>query len=330
MRPGTRPAMRPGTRPGRRLFRAALALTAGASVAACSEVRQPPALSDAAWRGQLDANFAALEALRTTPGGMLSWVGLWPLAEGRTTLGSAAGSGVALPAGAPAALGAFVRAGGDVLIEPAPGAALRLADGTAVDAPFRLASDGGPTPTVLAVGDLRLKVHEEPGTDRRWVRAWREVAGGARPPFTMPPRFPPSRTWRVAAKLTPSATGQEIALEDVGGGTQAFTLAGELTFPTPDGVRRLLAFRRPGRDSLFVAFRDGTSGRESYGAARYLYVDAPGPDRWTVMDFNKAHNPPCAFTPFSTCVLPPKSNRLTVRVEAGEMAPRGGAEPASR
>lgn len=308
-----------------RRHRTAAALATSALVpllAACTEVRQPPALSESAWRVQLETNFAALESLRTSPGGMLTWVGLWPLAEGRTTVGSAAGSGIALPAGAPAALGAFVRAGAEVMIEPAADAGLRLADSTPVDAPFRLATDGAAAPTVLAVGDLRLKVHEEPGTDRRWVRAWRDLPGGARPAFTMPLRFAPNRTWRVAAKLTPSASGQSIALEDVGGGTQAFTLAGELAFPTPDGVRRLLAFRRPGRDSLFVVFRDGTSGRESYGAARYLYVTAPGPDRWTVIDFNKAHNPPCAFTAFSTCVLPPKSNRLTVRVEAGEMAPR--------
>lgn len=324
--------MRPRTATGtatRTATRTGTAIAVAVLATACDEVRSPPALSDAAWRMQLGANFAALEQLRTSPGGMLTWVGLWPLAEGRTAVGSAAGSGVALPAGAPATLGAFVRAGADVMIEPAPGAGLRLADGTLVDAPFRLEADGAVTPTVLAVGDLRLKVHEEPGSDHRWVRAWREAPGGARPAFTMPSRFPPNRTWRVAAKLMPSASGQAIALEDVSGGTQAFTLAGELTFPTPDGVRRLLAFRRPGRDSLFVVFRDGTSGRESYGAARYLYVQAPGPDRWTVVDFNKAHNPPCAFTAFSTCVLPPKSNRLTVRVEAGEMAPAAapGATP---
>jgi uncharacterized protein (DUF1684 family) len=73
----------------------------------------------------------------------------------------------------------------------------------------------------------------------------------------------------------------------------------------------------PGETELFLIFSDGTSGEETYGAGRFLYTDLPKDGR-TVVDFNKAYNPPCAFTPYATCPLPPKQNELPVAVRAGE------------
>ena len=73
-----------------------------------------------------------------------------------------------------------------------------------------------------------------------------------------------------------------------------------------------------GKDKqLFYIFRDLTTGKETYPAGRFLYSDGPK-DGHVVLDFNKAYNPPCAFTEFATCPLPPKENRLAVRIEAGE------------
>ena len=74
----------------------------------------------------------------------------------------------------------------------------------------------------------------------------------------------------------------------------------------------------PGDKQLFFIFRDQTTGKETYGAGRFLYSDLPKNGE-VVLDFNKAYNPPCAFTPYATCPLPPKENHLSVRVEAGEM-----------
>jgi uncharacterized protein (DUF1684 family) len=71
-------------------------------------------------------------------------------------------------------------------------------------------------------------------------------------------------------------------------------------------------------DELFIVFGDSTNGKETYGGGRFLAAAKPGPDGVTTLDFNRAYNPPCAFTPFATCPLPPKENRLAVRVEAGE------------
>jgi uncharacterized protein len=73
----------------------------------------------------------------------------------------------------------------------------------------------------------------------------------------------------------------------------------------------------PTDKQLFFIFRDLTAGKETYGAGRFLYSDLPK-DGQVVLDFNKAYNPPCAFTPYATCPLPPPENRLSIRIEAGE------------
>ena len=76
-------------------------------------------------------------------------------------------------------------------------------------------------------------------------------------------------------------------------------------------------------DSFFLIFADLTTGETTYPSGRYLYADKPGPDGITILDFNKAHSPPCAFTNFATCPLPTRQNRMTVAIEAGEKYSKG-------
>jgi uncharacterized protein (DUF1684 family) len=71
-------------------------------------------------------------------------------------------------------------------------------------------------------------------------------------------------------------------------------------------------------DQLFFVFGDATTGRETYPAGRFLYADAPGTDGKTLMDFNRAYNPPCAFNDFATCPVASPRNRMAARIEAGE------------
>jgi uncharacterized protein (DUF1684 family) len=88
-----------------------------------------------------------------------------------------------------------------------------------------------------------------------------------------------------------------------------------------DGTaRRLQAL--PGGDAgeLWLVFGDATNGDETYGGGRFLYTDPPDPDGTFVLDFNRAYNPPCVFSPFATCPLPWPANRLPIRIEAGERA----------
>jgi uncharacterized protein (DUF1684 family) len=79
-----------------------------------------------------------------------------------------------------------------------------------------------------------------------------------------------------------------------------------------------------GETDYFIIFKDGTSGKETYGAARYLYAKPADANGKTIVDFNKSYNPPCAFTPYATCPLPPQQNRLPIRIEAGEKKYAGG------
>jgi len=105
------------------------------------------------------------------------------------------------------------------------------------------------------------------------------------------------------------------------GATEKMPSPGYAVF-TLDGqeVRLEGVLEEPNATQLFFIFKDGTSGRETYPAGRYVYTEGlPDKDGHVVLDFNKAYNPPCAFTPYATCPLPPEQNRLPMRIEAGEL-----------
>jgi len=102
------------------------------------------------------------------------------------------------------------------------------------------------------------------------------------------------------------------------------TSPGVLIFEMNGQSYRLDPVLEKGSKKLFIIFADKTNGKETYGAGRYLYADPPGSDGTVILDFNKAHNPSCAFTKFATCPLPPRQNRVAVRVEAGEKKYAGG------
>jgi uncharacterized protein (DUF1684 family) len=96
------------------------------------------------------------------------------------------------------------------------------------------------------------------------------------------------------------------------------TAPGTLIFKLDGREYRIDPILETGEKDLFLIIRDQTSGKETYPAARYLYAHPPGADGKVIIDFNKAYNPPCAFTHFATCPLPPPQNRLPIRIEAGE------------
>ena len=110
-----------------------------------------------------------------------------------------------------------------------------------------------------------------------------------------------------------------MQLPNSGADTLSFRRIGTVRLPFPDGEQRLSVFWMAGyAGGLFIPFRDATNGRETYGAGRYMYTGLPKNGRVT-LDFNRAINPPCAFTNFATCPLPPSSNRLSLPIEAGEL-----------
>lgn len=130
------------------------------------------------------------------------------------------------------------------------------------------------------------------------------------------PCFPIDILFRVQAKLIPSLLPTKIPVANVLGQiTQQFS-PGKLVFSLKGETYSLDALQEGNK--LFIVFGDQTSGRSTYASGRYLYAVMPGEDGVTVLDFNKAFNPPCVFTSYATCLLPPPQNILRITVEAGE------------
>ena len=128
--------------------------------------------------------------------------------------------------------------------------------------------------------------------------------------------YPPKEEYRVTARFVSEPMSTPIL--NILGQTELSESPGYAVFHLDGKEYRLRPIlEEPGAKELFYIFKDQTSGKETYGAGRYLYSDLPK-DGKVVLDFNKAYNPPCAFTDFATCPLPPRENHLALRIEAGE------------
>lgn len=256
----------------------------------------------------------------TTATGWLTLVGLDWLEPGENAFGSDAANPVRLPEGkAPAKAGVFVLEGDHVRVVPDPGAGLTI-DGKPASAQI-LADDTTGKPDVLKVGDLIFYIVRR--GDRFGVRI-KDPSSPVRTRFKGLDYFPASPKWKVTGTFVPFDAPKKVEIPTVLGTTDTMESPGLVRF-TIDGKELSLepVVADPDDPALWFIFSDRTSGKETYGAGRFLYADMPK-DGKVVIDFNRAYNPPCAFTPYATCPLPPKENRLPIRVEAGEKAYAGG------
>jgi uncharacterized protein (DUF1684 family) len=238
--------------------------------------------------------------------------GLFFLTPGVNSVGSAPSSEIRLPERAPASVGRIVFENKRVLFEPQAGASVTIKD-QRVTTPVRLRSSEAGGPDEIVIGDIALWVHMS--GDRYAIRL-RDPQGEVARSFLGYRWFPIDGRYKVTGRLIRDAAPREVKVSSLTGDDQTYTTEGVVEF-TLLGER--LALRpmttRPGR--FFFIFRDATSGKETYEAARFLYADL-APDGTTVLDFNEAYNPPCAFNPYTTCPLPPRENRLRVGIPAGE------------
>lgn len=268
------------------------------------------------------------EASLREPGSWLSLVGLFWLEEGTSSFGSAEENRLVFPDPAPERAGTFHRSDGSVRVEAAEGADLRrVAGADPTDPPgpevdrLELLPDTAGGPTVLALGSLRFWVIERGG--RLGVRV-SDLESPALEGFPGLDFFPVAPEWRIEARLE-RRPGATVAMPNVLGQVQDLRSPGTLVFEAPasvgGGELRLVPTQGAPGEPLFLVFADATNGRTTYGGGRFLYADPPAPDDpegRVVLDFNRAYNPPCAFTAFATCPLPPEPNELEVAVEAGE------------
>jgi uncharacterized protein (DUF1684 family) len=229
-------------------------------------------------------------------GGWLTVAGLFWLHEGVNRYGKDASGDIALPDG-PALAGAFELHGGKVTV-------------TVDRATRELAHDSA---DVVKVGRLSLFVIKR--GDRYGIRL-KDPDSQYVHEFHGIEYFPATEPYRVTAKFV--SEPRKIPILNILGQTEDSECPGYAVFRLHgQEVRLYPIIEVPGDKQLFYIFRDLTTGKETYGAGRFLYSDLPKNGQ-VVLDFNKAYNPPCVFTPYATCPLPPKENHLPVRVEAGE------------
>ena len=247
--------------------------------------------------------------------GWLTLAGLYWLREGPNRMGSAPDNDLVLPAGkAPARVGVLVLAEGKVRLEVAPDAQVTRAGQPFASGPLR--SDAEGDPDLLEIGSLNFLVIRR--GDKVGIRL-RDRESEARRDFKGIDTWPVSPAWRLEARFEPYDPPRQIGIPTVLGTVENMTCPGVVIFQAAGREFRLEPVLEEGTDDLFFIFADETNGKESYGAGRFLYTEPPEQGR-VVIDFNRSYNPPCAFTPYATCPLPPRQNRLALRVDAGEKA----------
>jgi uncharacterized protein (DUF1684 family) len=279
------------------------------------------------YRHEIEQWRATRVARLTAPDGWLSLIGLEWLHEGENRVGSAADNDIVLKAG-PAHLGTVTLAGdGTVRI------ALAKDSGATVDgrpvAEAALVDDmhagEGGTPTTVRFGNASFYVIDR--DNRRALRV-KDADAEARRDFTGIDYFPIDPSWRIEADWVPFAPPHDLQMGSVIGTIDTVKVPGKAVFHRDGHSFELLPYQEEPGGELFFVLADQTSGKQTYGAARFLYaalpaggLDKPGK---LVLDFNQAYNPPCAFTPFATCPLAPPENRLDLAVTAGEKKYAGG------
>ena len=250
----------------------------------------------------------------TSDTGWLTLAGLFWLKDGKNTFGSAASNALRLDneAVAPKA-GAFVKSGNTVRFVANPKSGITQ-DGKPVTT-VELVADTKGEPTVLASGPVSFFLIERGGKYGVRVRDKNNVH---RRQFTGLQYFPISTDWAFEARFEPYEPRRHVAITNILGMEENMDSPGALVF-TKDGREWRLdaVLEEPDATELFVMFADATSGKETYGAGRFMYLPLPVNGK-VPLDFNKAYNPPCAFNDFATCPLPPPQNRLALRVDAGE------------
>lgn len=263
------------------------------------------------------AEFEAWKKERDTglrnPAGWLAVVGLDWLSPGANLVGSSPKAQVRLSSpGLPDEVASLVLEKGQVTLHPRTGVPIKV-NGQPLSAPRVLKSDAQGPPDRVGVGILTFTLIQR--GERIGVRT-KDPKSRALAEFKGVSTFPFTPAFRVEARFERFATPIDVAVPTAIGTVDHEQAYGKLVFTLGGQECSLVPFGGPGED-LFIVFSDATSGEATYGGGRFLTVSAPVGGR-AVIDFNRAVNPPCAFTPHATCPRPPKENRLKVAVTAGE------------
>jgi uncharacterized protein (DUF1684 family) len=272
---------------------AAVVVAAGVfALAAGAQIRYSASLQ--AWRAEREAKLRA-------PDGWLAVAGLFWLRDGEALVGSDPLSDVVLREGLPKRAGVLRMQSGAVTFEPVGG-------------PAQVMRPDVPSPAdVVKIGSVAMTIIRR--GDRTGVRL-KDPDAATRRDFSGCKWFKAAERWKLRAKWVPYPAARTMRIVNVLGMTIEESSPGYAEFSVGGKLLRLEPITE--EDHLFFIFKDMTAGKTTYGAGRYLYT-VISKDGFVEMDFNKAENPPCAFTAFATCPLPPKQNILPLEIAAGEM-----------
>lgn len=286
-------------------------------VTACSRdhddtVGGAPDFDESAWRADVETwRQGRLDRLTAEDG----WLSLMALAfpgEGEWSVGRSPDADLIMVSG-PERWGQLTIGQYQAWFEAADDAV--LVDGSAPSGRVGILDEEASDSMSVAAGTGAFRVQRRPSGLA--FRA-RDSQAATRLNFAGVQHFPVSLDWRIEAEWQPHDPPRDIEVANVLGELIMTGNPGRAIFEIDDQTFILEALEAD--DALFFIFADRTSGRETFGLGRFLYSDLPVNAR-VVLDFNRAYNPPCAFTEFTSCPLPPQSNRLDLRVEAGELRP---------
>ena len=295
-----------------------LLLTAVACSLLLAACGRSPQVDPVAYQQDIDGWRAGRMKSVAGPDGWTTLVGLYWFKEGANRFGSGADNDLVLAGPrVPAEVGTFTLASGKVSFTAAKGADVQ-SGGKPVTS-TKLGTDADPDTTVLTHGSLTFYAIQR---GPRYGLRVKDSEADARVHFKGFDYFPVDQKWRVEARFEPYRPMKKIPIINILGMEEDMDSPGALIFDVGGQEYRLDTVLEDGETDYFVMFADQTNGKQTYGAGRFLYVKPPV-DGSTVLDFNKAYSPPCAFSHYATCPLPPPQNRLPIAVEAGELKYRG-------
>lgn len=259
-------------------------------------------------------------------GGTNGWAtlaGLFWLRQGPNTVGFGGSYDVALPADSGrGALGILICSGRRCRWVGEPGIQVSSKRGRVTKK--NLATDARGNPTVLETGRIRFWAIER--GDRLGIRV-KDPRTPQRQAFRGIDVYPYDARWRIRGGWKATGSAGKIQVLDVTGNQTKAKSLGVAEFDLNGKQARLTGWEDEDTGEVWFVFRDATAGKTTYKGGRFLHSARPGKGAKEItLDFNFAYNPPCAFTPYATCPLPPNENRLEEAVEAGERAPERGTE----
>lgn len=261
------------------------------------------------WRSEVEKNLRHEHS-------WLALAGLFWLEEGENLVGSAPNSAVRLPERFPEKIGAFHLDGDQVSFRLNGDAPVKLNEKETLSGKHALKADISGEPDALYLEDLKMMVVVRDG--KAAVRVW-DPQHPRRGNFKGRKWYPPNSNFRVRADIRAYDPPKKVLVDDVLGFQQEGQIDAALVFKL-DGRQHSLDAKYLDSGTYYVIFQDATAGKGSYPAGRYLVTDKVEGDK-VMIDFNRAYNPPCAFTDFATCPLPRPENIMDITIEAGEQYP---------